>query len=70
MIIFQEFLFTFGWAIVGGLSMAIGLAIVTKVFNKLTPLNEWEQIKEGNMAMGVVLAAVILSAAIVIGNAI
>lgn len=50
--------------------MAVGLAVMFKVFNKLTPVNEWDEIKNGNMSVGIVMAAAILSAAIVISSAI
>ncbi len=70
MIILQEYAFTFGWALVGAISMAISLAVMMKVFNWLTPINEWEEMKNGNIAIAIVMASVILSAAIVIGNAI
>lgn len=70
MIIFKEFLFTFGWSLVGSISMAVGLAMMFKVFNKLTPVNEWDEIKNGNISVGIVMAAAILSAAIVISSAI
>ena len=70
MIIFREYLFTFGWAIVGAISMAIALAMMLKVFNWLTPVDEWEEIKKGNVAVAIAVASVIISAALVIGNAI
>lgn len=70
MIIFKEYLFTFGWSLVGALSMAIALAIMLKVFNWLTPINEWEEIKKGNISVAIILASVIIGAAIVIGNTI
>lgn len=70
MIILQEYLFTFGWSLVGAVSMAIAFLVMMTVFNKSTPFNEWEEIKNGNMAVAVTVAAVILSAALVIGNAI
>ncbi len=70
MIIFQEYLFTFGWALVGALSMAIALAIMMKVFNWLTPVDEWAEIKNGNIAVSITVASVIIGAAIVISNTI
>jgi uncharacterized membrane protein YjfL (UPF0719 family) len=68
MIIFQEYLYTFGWAIVGSLSMAIAFMVMMKIFSKLTPFDEWEEIRKGNMAVAVTVAAVLLSAALVISN--
>lgn len=50
--------------------MAISLAIMSKVFNWLTPIDEWEEIRGGNIGVAIVMAAVILAAAIVIGNTI
>jgi len=70
MIIFREYLFTFGWAIVGALSMAVSLAVMMKVFNWLTPVDEWEEIKNGNLGVAIVMAAVLIGAALVIGNTI
>ena len=70
MIILKEYLFTFGWALIGSLSMAVALAIMLKVFNWLTPINEWEEIKKGNVGVAIVIASVIIGAAIVIGNTI
>lgn len=70
MIILQEYLFTFGWSLVGAISMAVAFLVMMKVFNKLTPFNEWEEIKNGNMAVAVTIAAVIISAALVIASAI
>ena len=70
MIIFQEYLFTFGWALVGALSTAVALAIMLKVFDWLTPVKEWEEIQKGNMAVAVVISSVIIASAIIIGNTI
>lgn len=68
MIIFREYLFTFGWAIVGAISMAVALAVMLKVFNWLTPIKEWDLVKEGNVAVAIILSSAIISTAIVIGN--
>jgi len=70
MFILKEYLFTFGWSLVGAISMAVAFLVMMKVFNKLTPFNEWEEIKNGNMAVAVTVAAVIISAALVISSAI
>lgn len=68
MIIFKEYLFTFGWALLGALATAIVLGVMLKVFNWLTPIDEWEEIKKGNMAVAIIMAAVIISAAVIIAN--
>lgn len=70
MIYLIEYLRTFGWALVGALSMALAFVLMMKIFKHMTPFNEWEEIKKGNMAVAVTVASVILSAAIVIAQAI
>jgi uncharacterized membrane protein YjfL (UPF0719 family) len=70
MIIFEQYLITFGWSLVGAISMAVAFLVMMKVFNKATPFNEWEEIKNGNVAVAITVAAVIISAALVISKAI
>ena len=58
---------TIGWAVVGGLGMALGLAIALKVFTLLSPgIDEWELVKQNNVPIGIILSAVILGTSIVI----
>lgn len=68
--IFREFLITFGWAITGGLSMAIMLPIVIRIFNWINPIDEWQEIKNGNIGVAILLSAVIIATALVIASAI
>ena len=59
-----------GWGVVGAVSMACGLGILLKVFDWLTPIDEWEEIKKGNISVAIIMAAVILALGIAIGFAI
>ena len=62
-----QYLVTVGWAIAGAISMGIGLGVALRVFTALTPkLNEMEELRKGNLAVAIVLAAVILAMGIVI----
>jgi len=63
----QQYLITFGWAITGAISMAIALSILVVIFSRITPINEWEEIKKGNISVAIILAAVIIGTALVIG---
>ena len=47
--------------------MAVALPILLWVFDKFTPINEWEEVKKGNMAVGIIIAALIVGFAIVMG---
>ena len=69
--ILLAYLITFGWALVGSISMGIGLVLSVTIFNFLNRgVNEWKLIQEGSIPMSIVLAAVILATGIVVGNAI
>lgn len=65
--IFREYLITLGWALTGSISMALALGIGLKIYDFLTPINEWEEIKKGNIGAAIILSSVIISFAIVIG---
>lgn len=65
--ILGQYLITFGWAITGAISMALALGILVKVFSWITPINEWEEIKKGNIGVAIIMAGVIIGTALVIG---
>ena len=67
--VFTAYLITIGWALVGSVSMAAGIAIALKLFDLSTPkIDEWQLIKENNIPMGIIFASVILALGYVIGN--
>lgn len=63
----SQFLITFGWALTAAISMGVCLSIVIKIFDWISPINEWEEIKKGNMSMAVILASLIIGSSFVIG---
>lgn len=67
MTIFREYLITLGWAITGAIAMSVALPILLTVFAKFTPIDEWEEIKKGNLGVAIIVAALIIGFAIVIG---
>ena len=67
--IFHAYLITFGWAIVGSISMGLGIIIALKMFTLATrQVDEWELIKQGNIAMAIILSAFIIALGIVIAG--
>jgi len=60
----------FAYGFGGALMMAVSLAITFKIWDFTTPIDEWEELKNGNLAVAIVTAAVILGVAIVIAAAI
>lgn len=67
--IIQNFGLMLGYGVGGALMMSLALAILVKVWNWITPIDEWEELKKGNMAVAMVLSAVIIAFAIVISSA-
>lgn len=62
---------TFGWAIVGSVSMGIGIIIALKLFDLATPqIDEWDLISKGNVAMSIVLASIVIAVGLVIASAV
>lgn len=69
--ILKAYAITFGWAIVGSVSVGLGIIIALKLFTLSTrKVDEWELIKQGNMAMATILAAIIITLGLVISSAI
>lgn len=67
----QAYLITFGWALVGSVSMGIGIIITLKLFDLAThDVNEWELVKAGNISIAIILGTIILSLGIVVSAAI
>lgn len=64
--ILEQYLITFGWAVTGAVSMAIALGILVKVFSWITPIDEWTEIKNGNIGVAIIIASVIMGTALVI----
>jgi len=46
--------------------MAVSLWILLRVFTWLTPVDEWEELKKGNLGIAILMAAVVIGFAIVI----
>jgi uncharacterized membrane protein YjfL (UPF0719 family) len=68
--ILHNFLLLFGYGIAGALMMSLALGILVRIWNWITPIDEWEELKKGNIAVAIVLAAVVVAFAIVIAAAI
>jgi uncharacterized membrane protein YjfL (UPF0719 family) len=63
-----DYLKAFGWVLVCAVTMAISLWILLRVFTWLTPVDEWEELRKGNLGIAIVMAAVIVGFAIVVGS--
>ena len=68
--IITNILYMLGYGLAAALIMSLALGVCVKVWNWLTPVDEWEELKKGNIAVAIVLAAVIIGFAIVVSTAI
>ena len=48
--------------------MAVSLWFVSKVFTWLTPIDECEELRKGNLGIAIIMAAVVIGFAIVVGS--
>ncbi len=65
--ILLNMLFAILWSIVAAIGFAVAIAIGLQVMHLMTPgVNEWEELKKGNMAVGILWATFILAVAIVV----
>ena len=67
--ILLSYLITFGWAVVGSISMGVGIIITLKMFDISTRnVDEWQLIKEGNLPMGMIFSAIVIALGYVVGS--
>ena len=68
--ILPEILKACGWAFLSALLMGIGTGLGVKFFDMMTPgLDEMEELRKGNIAVAIVIAAVILAIGFVMATA-
>jgi uncharacterized membrane protein YjfL (UPF0719 family) len=56
-----------GWSLVAAISFAFSMGVAIKVFDWLSgDINEWEEIKKGNIGVALIFVAMILSVGLVL----
>jgi uncharacterized membrane protein YjfL (UPF0719 family) len=62
-----QFARSFGWAVVAAISFAFAMGLAIKVFDMLSrDINEWEEIKKGNLGVAIIIASMIFSVGLVL----
>lgn len=65
----KAYAITFGWSLVGSISMGIGVLISLKmVFWLNKDVDEWKLIKEGNIPMAIIIGTLILALGFVVAS--
>lgn len=67
MTLLKQYLTTFGWGLTGAVTMAVALPLLLWLFDKFSPIHEWEEVKKGNLGVSIIIAAIIIGFAIVMG---
>ena len=68
--ILPEILKACGWAFLSALLMGVGTGLGVRFFDMMTPgLDEMEELRKGNIAVAIVIAAVILAIGFVMATA-
>jgi uncharacterized membrane protein YjfL (UPF0719 family) len=68
--ILTDYLLALGWGLVGAITMAASLVLLLRIFTWLTPVDEWAELKNGNLGIAIVMAAVIVAFGLVVAAAI
>ena len=65
--IINSYLRAIGWSVVAALGFSIGIGLALKVFDWMsTDIEEWEEIKKGNMGVSLIFITLIASVAFLI----
>ena len=67
--ILLEYLRAVGWSIAAAVGFAFGVGIALKVFDWLsTDIEEWEEIKKGNMGVSLIFISLIVMVGLLVYN--
>ncbi|MDP6592627.1 MAG: DUF350 domain-containing protein [Candidatus Marinimicrobia bacterium] len=60
----MSYLRAIGWSVVAALGFSLGIGLAIKVFDWMsTDIDEWQEIKNGNIGVSLIFIALILSVA-------
>ena len=68
--VLTQYALALGWGLVGAITMAVTLVVLLKVFTWLTPVDEWAELRNGNLGIAIVMGAVIIAFGLVVSAAI
>ena len=62
-----QYLRAVGWSVTAAVGFAFGVGIALKVFDWLsTDIDEWEEIKKGNMGVSIIFVALIVMVGLIV----
>ena len=63
-------LWFFAYAIAGAIAMGLAMTLFVWLWSRITPIDEWEELKKGNLAVAIVVAAALIGFAMVVSSAV
>lgn len=64
--ILEMYLKALGWIFVAVVGFALSIAISLFIFSKITPIDEWEEIKKGNIGVAIIIISVIIMSGLLV----
>ncbi len=61
-----EYLRAIGWALTASVGFSVGVAIAIFIFNKLTEIDEWQEIKNGNIGVALIEVSLIVMIGLIV----
>ena len=61
-----EYVRAIGWALTASIGFSFGVAIAVFIFNKLTEIDEWQEIKNGNIGVALIEVALIIMIGLIV----
>ncbi len=63
----NNYLRAVGWSLVAAISFSVGIALAIKIFDLFSVnLDEWEEIKKGNMAVSLIITSLIVMVGLIV----
>ncbi|OGI07811.1 MAG: hypothetical protein A2Y40_07175 [Candidatus Margulisbacteria bacterium GWF2_35_9] len=63
----NKWIMNLGWILVASLGFGLGTGIAIKIFDLIsTDINEWEEVKKGNMGVVAILVSIIVMVGIIV----
>lgn len=64
---FMLYLRAIGWALVASIGFALGIGLAIKIFDLLSSnIDEWEEIRQGNIGVAIIIATLIVMVGLLI----
>lgn len=64
--ILEMYLKALGWIFIAVVGFALSIAISLFVFSKMTPIDEWDEVRKGNIGVALIIITVIIMSGLLV----